>query len=328
MKHRAATLFAAAIVAVCLAPRAHLQTDPLPSWSDGDVKRAIVAFVSRVTRAGAPDFVPMAERVAAFDHDGTLWVEKPLPTEVYFILARARALADRDPSLKTTQPFKAALEGDAAYFHEHGARAVVELFARTHSGMTQEQFAAEVARFLRDQRHPTLRRPFTETVYAPMLELLNYLRAAGFDLWICSGGTTDFMRVFALHVYDIPVDHVMGSDVRRDSRIVDARRVIWRLPGPAVLNDQDVKPVTIDQRVGRRPLFAAGNVGNAGDVAMLEYSKGRDGPSFQLMVNHDDAAREFAYAERDEVSLPAARKHGFTVASVKTDWKRVFLGPP
>jgi hypothetical protein len=217
---------------VSLAPSADAQSDPLPSWSEVQPKSAIIAFVQRVTKTGGPDFVPMAERIATFDNDGTLWVEKPLPNELYFVLSRVKELAAKDPGLRERQPYKAALEGDAAYFHEAGARAVVELLVATHS----EQ-----------------------------------------------------------------------------------------LPELDSINDKDVKPVNIDRQIGLRPIVAGGNVGNAGDIAMMEYSKGRTGPSFQLLINHDDDAREFAYAERDNFSLDAAKKNGFTVVNIKSDWKTVFV---
>lgn len=305
--------------------------DPLPSWSDGPAKRAIVDFVRRVTTEGGPDFVPVAERIATFDNDGTLWAEKPLPVEVYFVLARLREMADRDPSMRQRQPFKAALEGDAAYFHEAGAPAVAQLIAATHGGMTQEAFTREVERFLANGRHPVLNRPFTAAAYAPMLELLDYLRANGFQTWISSGGTLDFIRVFAPRVYGVPPERTIGSVVRRETRResqrADGRLVVYRLGTAEHINDKDGKPVGIDRHIGRRPLFAAGNVLSGGDVAMLEYSRGRQGPSFQLLVDHDDAAREFAYAEKDNASLGAAAALGFTVVSVKTDWRQVFPAP-
>ncbi|MGH9939705.1 MAG: haloacid dehalogenase-like hydrolase [Blastocatellia bacterium] len=298
--------------------------DPLPSWNDGEVKRGVIDFVTRVTREGGPDFVPVADRIAVFDNDGTLWVEKPLPVEVYFTLARVRELAAKDPSLKERQPFKAALEGDAAYFHEAGAKAVLELLLASHAGMTQEQFASEARQFMEKARHPKLDRPFTEIAYQPMIELLAYLRRNGFQIWLCSGGTIDFMRVFAPQIYGVPVEQIIGSELKRESRMQDGRLVVWRLPEIDAINDKEGKPVGIDRHIGKRPIFVAGNVFSGGDIAMMEYSKGRAGPSFQLLINHDDAAREFAYAEKDNASLNAAKKYGFTVANIKSDWKTIF----
>jgi hypothetical protein len=317
-------LFLALALWISGARNACAQVNPLPSWNEGPVKSSIIAFVERVTAADGPDFVAVSERIAVFDNDGTLWVEKPLPNELYFILGRVRELAAKDPALRERQPFKAALEGDSEYFREAGAKAVLELVLATHSGTTQEQFAATARRFLEAERHPKLNRPYAATTYQPMIELLVYLRANGFQTWICSGGTVDFMRVVTADVYGIPPEQMIGSVLKRDSRMLDSRRVIWLLPELDSVNDKDVKPVNIDRQIGRRPLLVAGNVGNAGDIAMMEYSKGRAGPSLQLLINHDDEAREFAYAEKNNLSLDAARKNGFAVVNMKSDWNTVF----
>lgn len=333
MRH---VLFTALLVAACalsvirIAEPVSSQpigADPLPSWHEGPVKQAIIDFITDVTREGSPHFVPVAERIATFDNDGTLWAEMPLPNEVYFLLARLRELADQDPSLRERQPFKAALEGDAAYFHEAPEETAVELVLTTYSGMSQEQFADEAHQFFRTGRHPVLNRPFTATVYQPMLELLAYLRANGFETWLCSGGTVDFMRVFAPQTYGIPPEQVIGSVLKRDFRLQDGRWMIWRLPALVSFNDTVEKPVNIDGQVGQRPVFVAGNVRSGGDIAQMEYSKGRPGPSFQLLINHDDAEREFAYQEPDNASLNAAAQYGFTVVNIKREWKTVFVSP-
>jgi len=299
--------------------------DPLPSWTDGAVKQAVVDFVGRVTTPGGPDFVPAAERIATFDNDGTLWQEQPV-VEAVFAIGRLKALAARDSTLRERQPFKAVLEGDRAYLAREGERALLELLAATHAGMTQEVFAGEAPAFLDTAAHPELGRRYVDLVYQPMLELLAYLRASGFETWICSGGTVDLMRAFAGEKYGIPAQQIIGSEFKRESRVQDGRLVIWRLDTLDTFNDKAMKPVNIDRQIGRRPLFVAGNVRSGGDVAQMQYSKGRAGPSFQLMIDHDDAAREFAYAEKDSGSLKAARQYGFTVVSMRRDWKTVF--PP
>ena len=303
---------------------AQAQSDPLPSWNEGATKRAILDFVGRVTKVGDAGFVPVYDRIAAFDNDGTLWVEKPLPNEVYFVLARVREMAEKDASLKTKQPFKAALEGDAAYFHQEGEKAVVELLMATHTGMTQERFAGEARNFFETGKHPKLGRSFSSVAYQPMLELLAFLRSNGFQIWLSSGGTIDFMRAFAPQVYDIPADHIIGTEFKRESRRENGLLSVWRLPALEHLNDKDGKPVGIDRHIGKRPVFVGGNVLSGGDIAMMEYSKGRTGASFQLLINHDDAEREFAYQEKDNFSLDAAKKNGFTVINMKTDWKTIF----
>lgn len=302
----------------------HAQPDPLSSWKEGPVKQAIIDFIRRVTTVGGPDFVPVDERIAVFDNDGTLWAEKPVPNEVHFVLSRVKRMAARDPSLRERQPFRAALERDEGYFQRHGAQAVGELIMATHANMTQEQFASEVRRFLDTERHPKLGRPFTATAYQPMLELLALLRANGFQTWISSGGTTDFMRVFSSRVYGVPPEQVIGSSIKREFRVVDGKRVIWRLPAMESINDKETKPVGIDRQIGMRPLFVAGNVLSEGDIAMMEYSKSRPGASLQLLINHDDAEREFSYREKDNASLSAAKQYGFTVVSIKNDWNRIF----
>jgi hypothetical protein len=171
-------------------------------------------------------------------------------------------------------------------------------------------------------RHPKLDRPFTEITYQPMLELLAYLRRNGFQTWLCSGGTIDFMRAFAPQIYGVPVEQIIGSELKRESRMEGGRLVVWRLPEIDAINDKEGKPVGIDRQIGKRPVFVAGNVLSGGDIAMMEYSKGRAGPSFQLLINYDDDAREFAYAEKNNASLDAAKKYGFTVANIKSDWKQ------
>jgi phosphoserine phosphatase len=307
---------------------AHAESaEPLPSWQNGTARRAILEFVRRTTDPRSADFVAPAERIAAFDNDGTLWVEKPLPNEVYFTLARVKALAVSEPALARKQPYKAALEGDAAYFQEAGLPAVLELLVKTHSGMSQDAFREDAERFLTEARHPKLDRPFERLVYQPMLELLAQLRANGYQCWICSGGDTDFMRVFVPRTYGIPPERVIGSEFKREVRVERGRTALWRLPLIEAVNDKDGKTVGLDARIGQRPAFVSGNVLSGGDIAMMEYSKGRRGISLQLLINHDDSQREFSYAEKDGASLAAARKHGFEIVSMAKDWKVIFPDP-
>ena len=299
--------------------------DPLPSWSDGIAKDRIIAFVDRVTTPGNVDYVPPDDRIATFDNDGTLWVEKPFPVEVYFMLNRLNQLAKEDSSLRLQQPFKAALAGDAGYFHTSGVeRAVMDLVVKTETEMTQERYMADARQFLSSAFNPSRREQFVQLAYQPMLELLVYLRANGFQTWLCSGGSTDFMRAYAPKVYGISTMQTIATEIDRDYRDVHGMRVIWRLPHAEPLNDRARKAVNIDRAIGRRPLFAAGNVASGGDVDMLEYSRGRPGLSFQLLVHHDDAEREFAYEELDSVSLRAAARNGYTVVSMKHDWRTIF----
>lgn len=305
---------------------AQAQPDPLPSWTDGPTKAAIIDFVERVTEVGGPDFVPVEQRIATFDNDGTLWSEQPV-VEGMFALERLRAKAVEDPSLRERQPFKAALEGDKVYFSQAGPQAVAEVLALTHAGMSETEFAEAAAAFLRRARHPDLGVPYTALVYQPMLELLAYLRENGFQTWLCSGGSQEFMRVIAQPLYGIPPERVIGTrfDLKPSER--DGRIEFRREPRIATLNDKQAKPLNIHVQIGQRPLFAVGNVHSGGDIAMLTYSAERSGPSFQLLIDHDDARREFAYQEPDNASLSAAREGGWTVVSMKRDWQRVFAQP-
>lgn len=299
--------------------------DPLPSWNDGPAKRGIVEFVKRVTESGSPAFVPLQSRIAVFDNDGTLWPEKP-PVEALFILSRIRARAEKDPSLKEKEPFKAALAGDTAYLKEAGEEAVAKLVAASHTGMTQEEFAADAEAFYRQTVYPKPGLPLTSIAYLPMSELLAYLRTNGFQTWICSGGTVEFMRAFSQSQYGIPPEQVIGSAVALKYAERDGKGLLMREPGLSALNDKEGKPVGISRQAGVRPIFAAGNVRSGGDIAMLTYSQGAPA-SFQLLINHDDGKREFAYQEPDGASLKAAKAKGWHVVSMKKDWKRVFSDP-
>lgn len=302
----------------------HATGDPLPSWNDGEVKQSIVEFVARVTTENSLDFVPVADRIATFDNDGTLWAEQPV-VQGMFVLGKLQAMAAADPSLTQRQPFQAALEGDVEYFKQAGEAAIMELLTATHSNMTQEQFQQEVQQFFATGIHPTLNLPYTKVTYKPMVELLEYLRANQFQTWICSGGGIDFMRVFSELLYGIPPEQVIGSSGKEEFIQQDGKFVIWRLPEILRINDQAGKPIGIDLHIGKRPVFAAGNERTGGDIAMLTYAQGRPGASFQLLINHDDAQREFAYQEANNASLNAAQANGWHIVSMQKDWKTIFF---
>lgn len=302
----------------------HATADPLPSWNNGEVKQSIIEFVSRVTTENSPDFVPVADRIATFDNDGTLWAEQPV-VQGMFVLGKLQAMAAADRTLTERQPFQAALEGDVEYFKQAGEAAIMELLTATHTNMTQEQFQQEVQQFFATGIHPTLNVPYTKVTYKPMIELLEYLRDNQFQTWICSGGGIDFMRVVSQSLYGIPPEQVIGSSGKEEFIQQDGKYVIWRLPEIARINDHAGKPIGIDLHIGKRPVFAAGNERTGGDIAMLTYSQGRSGASFQLLINHDDAQREFAYQEPDNASLNAAEANGWQVVSIKNDWKTVFF---
>jgi len=320
---------AVAVLIACL-PASTRAADGLPSWNDGSAKSAIVDFVQRVTKEGGPDFVKPAERVAVFDNDGTLWAEQPVYFQVAFALDQVKALAPQHPEWKTTQPFKAVLDGDTKTLAASGQKGILQIVAVSHAGMTTDEFAKSVAGWIATARHPKLQRPYTELVYQPMLELLDYLRANGFKTFIVSGGGVEFMRVFAERVYGIPPEQVIGSSVmtKLETR-ADGKPVLVKQAKVEFIDDGPGKPVGINRFIGRRPILAFGN--SDGDLQMLEWTAAGDGPRFMGLVHHTDAAREWAYDRASPVgkldkSLDEATQRGWTVVSMKDDWKTIF--PP
>lgn len=297
--------------------------DPLPSWNEGAAKSAIVDFVNRVTKENSSDFVPISDRIAVFDNDGTLWPEQPL-VQILSMLAKLEALATVDPSLRERQPFKAALEQDNDYFTKEGLKAVIDVVVATMANMTQEEFEADAQKFIQTEIYPQLNQPISNLAYKPMVELLNYLRANGFQTWICSGGGIDFIRLVSGQLYGIPPQQVIGSTLKKEYREENGKNFIWRKAEIDRINDKEGKPVGIDLYIGKRPIFAMGNVRSGGDIAMLSYSQDQAQPSLQLIINHDDNKREFAYQEPDNTSLNAADKNGWIVISMKNDWQIVF----
>ena len=311
--------------------------DPLPSWNEGKAKQSIVDFVEGVTKPGSPDFVPVPERIATFDNDGTLWCEQPLPVQLYFALDRVKALAPQHPEWKDKEPFASLLKGDLNTALAGGDHAILELIMATHAGMTTVEFEQIVKDWIATAKHPKTGKLFTEMAYQPMLELLAYLRANGFKNFIVSGGGIEFMRPWTEQVYGIPPEQVVGSSVKTKFEMRDGKPVLVRLPELNFNDDKDGKPIGINQHIGRRPIAAFGN--SRGDKEMLEYTQGGSGARFELLVLHDDAAREYAYGPAlglPDVKLGAftqavydqARKEGWTVVSMKDDWKQIFPAEP
>ncbi|MBN8549762.1 MAG: haloacid dehalogenase-like hydrolase [Deltaproteobacteria bacterium] len=308
-------------------------SDPLSSWNNTPAKAAIVAFVEKVTTPGSPDFVPEAERIATFDNDGTLWSEQPLPVQLYFALDRVKALAPQHPEWKTIEPFASILKGDMKGALAGGEHAILELVMATHAGMTTTEFEQIVKDWIATARHPVTGKLYTQMVYEPMLELLAYLRDKGFKNFIVSGGGIEFMRPWVTKSYGIPPEQVVGSSIKTKFEMRDGRPVIVRLPAINFVDDKGGKPVGINQHIGRRPIAAFGN--SVGDQEMLQYTQGGNGQRFELLVLHDDAAREFAYGPArglPDVKLGAftpaldklAESNGWVVVSMKGDWKTVF----
>ncbi|WP_223637227.1 HAD family phosphatase [Corallococcus sp. EGB] len=316
-----------ALALLLAVPLQALAADPLPSWNDGPVKQSILDFVTRATTEGNSGYIPPEERIATFDNDGTLWQEKPV-VQGAFLLEQIKARVKEDPSLAKRQPFKAVLEGDLALLSSMDERQLMEWLMSTYAGRTQEELARESRAFFRTARHPTLGVPYTQLAYQPMLELLQYLRAHGFQTWISSGGGVDFMRVISEDTYGIPPQQVIGSSLKETFDEDHGHPVLRREACVDHVNDKAGKPVGIEQHIGRRPVFAAGNVRSGGDIQMLRYTHEQPRPGFALLIHHDDAAREFAYEEKDDASLKAAREGGWTVVSMRNDWKRVFPEGP
>jgi phosphoserine phosphatase len=298
----------------------------LPSWNDTPTRQAIVEFVEQT----APD-VPVEERIAVFDNDGTLWCEKPMPIELGFILERLAAMAEKDDALKERQPWKAAHEGDHAWLggaitkHYQGDDGDVKLLIagviQAFAGWTVEAYADAAGKYIRERRHPTLDRGLDECGYAPMVELLRYLEEHGFTCYIASGGNRDFMRTFTHDIYAIPPERIIGSsNGLRFQEEGEGGSVVY-LAEPDIFDDGPVKPVRIWSRIGRRPLIAVGNAN--GDIPFLRFAGG-DAPALRMLVLHDDAQREFAYTAGAEQALEAAAAGGWTVISVKDDWGTVF----
>jgi len=307
---------------------------PLPSWNDGKAKQSIVAFVEKVVKPGLPDFVPPAERVAVFDNDGTLWCEQPLPVQLFFALDRVKALAPQHPEWNDNEPFASLLKGDLRTALAGGDHALLEIVMATHAGMTTVEFERIVKDWLATTKHPKTGKLFTEMVYQPMLEVLAYLRANGFKNFIVSGGGIEFMRPWTEQVYGIPPEQVVGSSIKTKFEMRDGKPALVRLPELNLNNDKGDKLVGINQHIGRWPVMAFGN--SVGDQQMLEYTQGGNGARFMLLVLHDDAVREYAYGPArglPDVKLGAfppaldehAKKDGWTVVSMKDDWKQVFV---
>ena len=314
-------------VVLALAMAAARAADPLPSWNDGPSKAAIVAFVEKVTKLGSPEFVPEAERIATFDNDGTLWAEQPMYFQLFFALDRVKALAPKHPEWKSTQPFKAALDGDMKTLAASGEKGLLTLVMATHAGMTTAEFEKIVKDWLATARHPTAKRPYTKMVYQPMLELLAYLRANGFKTFIVSGGGIEFMRPWVSEVYGVPPEQVIGSSIKTKFEMRDGKPVLVRLPEINFIDDKEGKAIGINAHIGRRPIAAFGN--SDGDLQMLQWTTAGDGARFALYVHHTDGEREWAYDRkatfgRLDKGLDEAKAKGWTVVDMKKDWKVVY----
>jgi phosphoserine phosphatase len=301
--------------------------DPLPSWKDGLTKSAIIQFVNEVTNVDSSNYTQPKDRIATFDQDGTLWCEQPV-AQLEFVSYQIKKMAISHPEWKDEQPYKSIIEGDKNYLindyiNNHG-KELMKLILTTHSGMTLDKFNSDVEEFINSSLHPKYNKKYTETVYQPMIELLQYLQNKDFKTYICSGGGNDFMRVFAEETYGIVPENVIGTFAMNSFEQVNGSWNIVKGKDNFFMNDGLTKPAAIEQRIGRVPIFVAGNVRSGGDIGQLTYGNTNKLPNFQLLVNHDDDIREFAYSEKDSASLKAAENGQWQVVSMKNDWSTIF----
>jgi hypothetical protein len=298
-----------------------VRSDPLPSWNNGPLKESIIAYVKSVSDTFSHSFIPAIDRIATFDNDGTLWAEKPYVQEL-FIQYRVRRMIKDNPALATKQPFKAVLESDKSYFETGGEKAIMQLIAALHTGMPEDKFELAVHDFFAFATYPRWNVAIRQIIYQPQLELLQYLRTNGFAVFICTGGTVEFVRGISYQLYDVPKYQVIGTTFKYQYN--DSTKSIIREPALALINDKEGKPVGIQTHIGQRPVFACGNEGGEGDIAMLTFCQSSRYPSYQLLINHDDSTREFYYQEQSNASLNAAAKNNWHVVSMQQDWQRVF----
>ena len=301
-------------------------SDPLPSWNKGQAKSSIINFVKSVTTPGSEDFVTVGDRIATFDNDGTLWSEQPLYFQLFFAIDRVKALAPQHPEWKNEQPFKAVLENDTKALLASGEKGLLEIVMATHAGMSTTEFDRTVKDWLATAKHPKLERPYTDLVYQPMLELLDYLRANGFKTFIVSGGGIDFMRPWVESIYGIPPEQVVGSVIKTEFKMQNGIPTLIKLPEIAFIDDKVGKPVGIHTFIGKRPIAAFGN--SDGDLQMLQWVAGKK-PSFACYLHHTDADREWAYDKGSHIGgldkgLTEAKANNWIVINMKNDWKVIY----
>ena len=301
--------------------------DPLPSWNEGVTKQAITDYVNKVTLEGSDNFIPVSERIAVFDNDGNLWSEKPAYFQLFFAIDRIKALASEHPEWKTTQPYQSVLENDMATLMSFGEHGLIEIVMATHGNTTVDEFEQIVKDWLATAKHPRFDKPYTDLVYQPMLELLDYLRDHDFKTFIVSGGGIEFMRPWVEGVYGVPKDQVIGSSIKTKYDYNDGNPVIRRLPELNFIDDKEGKPEGINQYIGRKPVFASGN--SDGDLQMMRWTDSNTIENFKLYLHHTDSIREWAYDRKSSVGrldkgLDEALEKGWTIIDMENDWKVVY----
>lgn len=304
-----------------------VKIDPLPSWNGGVTKTAIINFVTDVTNVESENFIEIPDRIATFDNDGNLWSEQPAYFQLFFAIDRVKQLANEHPEWNTKQPFKAVIEDDMEELSKFGEHGILELVMASHAGNTTEEFEAIVKEWLVSAKHPRFNRPYTDLVFQPMLELLEYLRQNNFNTFIVSGGGIEFMRPWVEEVYGISRDHVIGSSIKTEFVYVDGKATINRLAELDFIDDKEGKPIGINKFIGRKPVFASGN--SDGDLQMLQWTESGVGKRFMLYLHHTDSNREWAYDRESHIGrldkgLDEANVKGWTVIDMKEDWKVIY----
>jgi len=322
-------LLSLALFFSCTEQKMQSNVDPLPFWNDGETKQSIIDFVNDVTDLNSSNFVKPEDRIATFDNDGTLWSEQPFYFQLAFALDRVKAMAPEHPEWKNTQPFKDVLDNNLKGVMESGMKGLMEIIAATHAGMTTDQFQKFVITWIDTAKHPIKHMLYKDMVFQPMLELLEYLRENEFKTFIVSGGGIEFMRPWAESVYGIPPEQVVGSSIETKFEIVDGNPVLIRLPKIDFIDDKEGKPVGINSHIGKKPIFAFGN--SDGDRQMLEWTQSNKGKTFQGLVHHTDAEREWAYGPESHIGtfsnslMDEAKSKDWTVVDMKNDWKVIYL---
>ena len=331
---RVISTLAIALVALAASAQTFAQTDPLPSWNDGAAKQAIIEFVQATTDQSSPKFVPQEARIATFDQDGTLWVEHPMYSQVMYCLERVPAVVRKKPELRNVEPFKTVMSGNLEAMAKLTMRDLFKILAATLTGMSVEEYRTEVKAWLETAKHPRWKRPYTELVYQPMLEVMEYLRANGYKTYIVTGGGQDFVRVYSEQVYGIPPEQVVGTAGGTKFGYDKNGKPFLTKEPKLLINDNNAgKPEGIHLMIGRRPYAAFAN--SIGDKQMLEYTRAGDGTRLAMLVMHDDAKREYAYGPAQglpntkvgtftQALYDEAKKQGWIIISMKNDWKHVF----
>lgn len=309
------------------APSGH--TDPLASWNDTKVKKDIIAYVRDVTNSSSAGFIPVKDRIAVFDNDGTLWSEQPFYFQLFFALDQVKAQAAQHPEWKNKQPFKAVLENNMGDLMKQGKTGLLQIVAVSHAGMTTDEFNSNVSKWISSAKHPVKKKLYKELIYQPMLELVKYLQSNDFKVFIVSGGGIDFMRAWTEEVYGIPNYQIVGSTLQAKYDYNNGKPAITKLPALDFNDDKEGKPVAIEKYIGKKPVFAAGN--SDGDLQMLQWTASNSYKNFELYVHHTDSVREWAYDRKSPVGtlnkgLDEGKAKNWSFADMKTDWKVIYPG--